>query len=316
MILGDYRVVDGRTMTDISDSEDEETIRLRFIEKSLQMELDYIRRLRSLEKGIDDVGVDAADSSTPPTCESGGVKSDAKEGERVGSVSNVIHYTIHEGTWPAWAVLASKDTEAQTYNIDHEYDYDWLTENGFAWMHDMLNCRKHAHDQKKPMYTSEMWMTLWRAFQDSTLFPFPIPEPGECPEKPIYVGQTTDNKGRGNFAARNLKKGSLVHAGQPSTVFFLDADSWYRFVSLLPTMMACDVMEWVWQQDMTNDGNIVMCLNMDEAVFFNDGSSTAINMELKEKTSLNFYATEDIEKGEEVLYDYTQFDFDTLAMKV
>ena len=68
---------------------------------------------------------------------------------------------------------------------------------------------------------------------------------------------------------------------------------------------------------MTDTGNKVLCLNMDEGVFTNGGGDEwggTINIEMKESTSLNFYASRDIEKGEELLYDYDSIEFDTYDM--
>ena len=81
-------------------------------------------------------------------------------------------------------------------------------------------------------------------------------------------------------------------------------------------MLACDVMEWAWQQDLTDSGNVVLCLNLDEAVFFNDGGwDGSVNMEMREPTSLDFYATQVIEEGDELLYDYdSDFVFSSAEM--
>ena len=148
------------------------------------------------------------------------------------------------------------------------------------------------------------------------MFPFPIPNETECPVEPFRADHTTDGKGRGCFVTRRIEKGSLIHSGHPNTVFFLDNEAWYRFATSLPTMLACDVMEWAWQQDLTDTGNVVLCLNLDEAVFFNDGGwDGSVNMEMKEPTSLDFFATKDIEEGDELLYDYdSDFVFSSAEM--
>ena len=75
-----------------------------------------------------------------------------------------------------------------------------------------------------------------------------------------------------------------------------------------------DTMEWVWQQDLTNSGNLVLCLNMDKAAFFNDGGKSYCNIEMKEPASLDFYAARDIQIGQELLYDYSGLGFDTSDM--
>ena len=74
-------------------------------------------------------------------------------------------------------------------------------------------------------------------------------------------------------------------------------------------------MEWVWQQDVTNSGNLVLCLNLDKAAYFNDGGSTLKNnIEIKEPTSLDFYAARDIQIGQELLYDYSNLGLETHLM--
>jgi hypothetical protein len=76
-----------------------------------------------------------------------------------------------------------------------------------------------------------------------------------------------------------------------------------------------DAMEWVWQQDLTDSRNSLLCLNMDEAAFFNDGGAESMcNIERKELSSLDFYASEDIQIGEEILYDYSGLVFDPNEM--
>ena len=76
-----------------------------------------------------------------------------------------------------------------------------------------------------------------------------------------------------------------------------------------------DTMEWVWQQDLTDSGNLVLCLNMDKAAFYNDGAiESRCNIEMKQATSLDFYAAKDITAGQELLYDYSKLGFDTSDM--
>jgi hypothetical protein len=74
-----------------------------------------------------------------------------------------------------------------------------------------------------------------------------------------------------------------------------------------------DTMEWVWQQDLTDSGNLVLCLNMDKAAFYNDGGKRC-NIEMKDSASLDFYASKDIDAGQELLYDYSKLGFDTSDM--
>lgn len=322
MIMGDYHANDEGTEENIH--------RLRFLEKSILIELAYIRTLEEMTKCPDEfLAANYAKESAASTTEffSNGTTECGIDEDKKYTLREMITNTISLATWPS---LASLPTKIETsYKLDHDYDFDWSLKHGFSRMYHVLECSVHARDQNKPMYTPEMWGQLWALFQESTLYPFPIPKAHECPEEPFHAAYTKDGKGRGVFASRNISKGSLVHAGYPNTVFFLDAESWFRFVSLLPKMIACDVLEWVWQQDLTNSGNVVLCLNLDKAAFMNNGGEVGIdekaassniyryssNIEVKEPASLDFYAVRDIQIEQEITYDYERFEFDTSEME-
>ncbi len=316
MILGNYHgTADNKSSSII----DDKIHRLNFLAKSLRMELDYMRRLTKMMNNPNESMSSRADGSLEcsESCSDETTESCSTRNKTHDTHERTITNAISKATWPSWVESLPSEINT-TQPIEEErrdvIDYEWATANGFVSMYIKLNCHDHAYDQKKPIYTPEMWRKLWETFRTSTLFPFPIPDSGECPDEPYYVAHSV-GKGRGNFASRNITKGSLVHSGHPNTVFFLDAKSWFRFVIALPKCMACDVMEWAWQQDLTNSGNAVMCLNMDKSVFFNDGVRDN-NMEMKEVTSLDFYMTRDVEVGEELLYDYGHFEFDTNEMNL
>ena len=101
------------------------------------------------------------------------------------------------------------------------------------------------------------------------------------------------------------------------------------FTDKSPLFLDCfkDVMEFVWTQDLTDSGNIVLCLNLDEAAFLNNGGEVvpdidvdlyeySSNIEVKSLSSLDFYAVRDIQIDQEIMYDYDQFDFDTEGMNL
>jgi len=321
MILGNHPDADTKTTSSDSDVGQKEVNRLRFIEKSLKIELDYIRRLRALMDNPD--GVLANKNITHATVAGVGsrrnfLKRESRDGKEIfRNASEAVLNTISEATWSTWAYLPVKLPQNVEYDNDLKHDADWFEENGFVGAYTENECHDHAYDQNKTLYTPEMWRILREAFRESTLYPFPLPEQDEIPDKVYYVDHSTDGKGRGNFASKNITKGTLTQSGHPYTVFFLDAASWYRYLALLPRMMVCDVMEWSWQQDLTDTGHVVMCLNLDEAVFFNDGGhDSSTNMEMTEKSSLDFYATEDISVGQELLYDYDHYVFDTTEMNL
>ncbi len=240
MILGNYHgYVDKSTS---SGNAEERIDRLRFLEKSLLVELEYIQQLMDMSKNPDEIlhNVNATECYGDVTM---GCSYDEMRYQQDTPRDNVIANVVSRASWPALVPQRTpKNTPPQTksiYQIDHKYNFDRAMKRGFGRMYDDLNCYDHATDQNKPMYTPEMWRKLWEIFRDSTLFPFPIPNDDECPEEPSYAAHTTDGKGRGIFASRNITEGSLVHPGHPNTVFFLDSTSWHRFVSSLPKMFAC-----------------------------------------------------------------------------
>ena len=318
MVLGDFHPTSKEGEANTNTNQDEDDIeRLRFIEKSLRLELDYIRRLKDMLKNPDEIldNRTTAESSSSSTS-----KTPNKRG-----TSEIILHTINDATWPTWASYATNFTHDSIIQTDDDaaaggddddddtFDYDDAAERGFGNMHEDFNCYEHSKNQNKPIYTEENWKVIWDAFVESTLFPFPRPEESVR----IYYTDLAPGKGRGNFAWFDIPKGILLHEGHPNTVFFLDNSSFYRFIALLPRAHQCDVLEWVWIQDLTDTGNKVLCLNMDEGVFTNGGGDEwggTINIEMKESTSLNFYASRDIEKGEELLYDYDSMEFDTYDM--
>lgn len=244
MILGNYH---GDADNATSSSKREEKIhRLRFLEKSLIVELDYVLRLEKIALDPDEILYNAAstESCSDETTECG---SDEIRFRR-DTPGEMITNTISGASWTSLVTTSKSESSVTTsksefsYKVDHEYDYGRAMKRGFALMYDDFDCGDHARDQNnqnKPIYTPEMWRKLWEIYRDSTSFPYPIPKAHECPEEPFYEAHTTDGKGRGIFASRNITKGSLVHTGHPNTVFFLDAKSWHRFVSSLPKMFAC-----------------------------------------------------------------------------
>lgn len=316
MLLGNFHSSSTDNATSSSNI-DEEIRRLNFLATSLRMELDYMRRLMKMMDNPDETMYSHVDeSAASQSCIDTKSESSSNKNKSWREIlARMVSNTIRKATWPSWVEALPSEMKSASPIQEQKHvviDYDWAAANGFGRMYRSFNCHNHARDQEKPLYTTEMWRKLWDIFRKSTLFPFPIPDANES--GPYYVAHSV-GKGRGNFASRNITKGSLVHSGHPNTAFFLDAKSWFRFVVGLPKPMACDVMEWAWQQDLTNSGNVVLCLNMDKAVFFNDGDEKN-NMEMKETTSLDFYVSRDVEVGEELYYDYGHFEFDTNEMNL
>lgn len=211
--------------------------RLRFLEKSILIELEYMIILDKMISNPDEI-LSAYSANNAAKTHQKNTSNEAKNHQKKTptTLGERIADAISSASWPSMASPPQSKFSDSSFKLDHEYDYDWSSRNGYLDMYNNLDCWYHARDQNKPIYTPEMWDLLWEAFRKSTLFPFPS---DECPKEPFYAAYTKDDKGRGAFATRKITNGSLVHAGYPNTVFFLDKKSWFRFVSLLPKMFAC-----------------------------------------------------------------------------
>jgi hypothetical protein len=181
MIMGDYHVRNDVGNTTVSTNE-EHVFRLRFLEKSILIELEYMKILDEMMKNPDEIlsaynannAAKAYQKNTPLTLR-----------ERIAG-------TISRVSWPTIASSPQPKPTDSSFKLDHNYDYDSSLKNGYLEMYSNLNCWYHARDQNKPMYTPEMWEVLWDAFRESTLFPFPS---DVCPKEPFYAAYTKDDKG-------------------------------------------------------------------------------------------------------------------------
>lgn len=289
MILGDYH------------PNDEEN-RLKLQLKALQIELAYTRNLRQIMAGNINSTSNIATNST--TCTDSENNSDGKQRKQriPGTILNKIKKKIGWAALSRWVASLSKGGKPSRMQVHHGYDFDWIDENGSFGLYDELECYDHALVQKKRLYSDDDWYFLWQKFQAASLYPYPIPPPS----KRLYYTSYSDGKGRGNFASRNIKEGEMIYNGYTNAAFFQEGESFRRFLSLLPEEAACDVLEWSFMNDLTNDGNAVLALDMYGGALFNDGSPHQ-NMQYKEKWSLNKYASRDIEKGEEITELYDDF---------
>ncbi|KAL7462888.1 hypothetical protein ACHAXS_003255 [Conticribra weissflogii] len=206
---------------------------------------------------------------------------------------------------------ACKPYSGENDLLEHDLDY--------TGMHHHLDCDSH-NNGKKPLYTETMKKQLWQTFRQNTLFPsYPIPYSISMNDSLFSVSYSEDrNKGRGAFAKTFIPKGTLVNAALSGAVFFVNAWDFYRYLAALPSReMACDVMDWVWMQEVIIDsGNRVLCLNMDGEAFFNDGSKEFSNVGKIDKASLVYYAKSDIRQGEEILFDYEYTAWDLFEMNL
>jgi len=197
--------------------------------------------------------------------------------------------------------------------------YGWESYS-FGLIRKHFACKACAHDQKKPLPTLQDWQ-LFRSqysemvdnkhiFRDDPVPPtmgYTLSDTRGPP--PYYAEHSADGRGRGLFASRDIKKGELVHDGTDSDVMFPDAMSWRRFIFSLPRNRACDMIDWTWTQKLEENGKHRIFAAINISILLNGGKDGKnVNINPDSSTSSKFYATRDIEKGEELLTNYKMYD--------
>ena len=114
------------------------------------------------------------------------------------------------------------------------------------------------------------------------------------------------------FASRDIEKGELVHVGYHSDVIFPSPIAWRKFVFSLPPPFACDQTDWHWMQRLEEGGPYRLIGSLNISSLMNSGGiefgpGRMPNLLPSSSTSGDFYATKDIEKGEEILTDYDAY---------
>ncbi|KAL7497092.1 hypothetical protein ACHAWT_007452 [Skeletonema menzelii] len=138
-------------------------------------------------------------------------------------------------------------------------------------------------------------------------------------------------KGKGIFATERIKKGSLVMSLNAGNVgVFKEGVTWRKFVATLPRETACNFIEWCWIQEIMpeteNESDIrtgltIFCAfdesNLMNTAGWEDGEEANIrcgdySIENEEERwgpcRFDYYATKDIEAGEELLMNYSEFE--------
>jgi len=219
-----------------------------------------------------------------------------------------------DGSQQSGSSDSSKLTHGERYKILQSPD-GWETLS-YGGIRRHFNCKAHAHDQSKPLHSQEEWQFIREKYNgvvdDRVKFDDPMPPTlgytlrDQSP--PPFFAKFSPGKGRGVFASRDIKKGELVHDGNRSASQFSDGMAWRRFVFSLPREMACDIAEWSWTQSLSVQGRLEALVDLNIAAFFNTGGEMKSNVNPKVPTSLKFYATRDIKKGSELLYDYNLYE--------
>ena len=203
----------------------------------------------------------------------------------------------------------------------------------------------------RPLYTSQDWQrlqTIYKSLGGGTVdysgtVDYPESEAPHDFIPPFKSGYTIDNKGRGIFATRYIRKGEMTYGGKKNYAFFSSGEEYRRFLNELTDAEACDIMMWSWPQwNMGRDGSTMIVVLLDDNSLQNhaDGIDDdeeilsdyhdekiidMISMANKKKAKngrqvantgcpshmecgmFDEYALDDIQKGEELVCDYDRF---------
>ena len=220
----------------------------------------------------------------------------------------------------------------------------------FSELRDYFDCSEHAYDLNKALPTLNEWMVLqqqYRELVDSeplALLKSVVPPTlgyshGSSSDSssssssvndidhdipPPYYASQSEGKGRGLFASRPIRKGELVQNGPQSSVIFPNATAFRQLIVNLPRMTACDVTEWAWTQQLSNDDDddeeedkaeeakMWILLDLNIAALMN--SSDEPNVAPRSNRHTKFYALRDIDVDEEILQDYSLYNVDWVAV--
>merc|ERR1719203_2109927 len=184
------------------------------------------------------------------------------------------------------------------------------------------NCHKLPKEGRR-LYTEEDWQRLFQIYKDQGGKTVNIHISTEVPDgfvPPARPGQTTNGKGRGLFAARDIKRGEMTYGPKRPFryAYWRNGTSYRTFIDALSDEEACDVMMWTWTETIGGwkDWKIenIILLHLDHNSFQNNGgdkANTGCPQERKTRDGacgyFHEYALRDIKEGEELLCDYRQF---------
>jgi hypothetical protein len=166
----------------------------------------------------------------------------------------------------------------------------------------------------RPIHPKSTWTLLRGVYygivgpQQSTIDYLEVPPDGHGFFVPIRV-EHIPGKGRAVIAAEDIPKGTKVWdstytARFPSPVYFR------RFLSSLPTDLACDVMIWAYAEDHAwngdDDERPTISVDLDEGTLLNTVDNA--NGHEKNVDNDNYETTRLIRNGEELLVDYKDFE--------
>ena len=185
------------------------------------------------------------------------------------------------------------------------------------WQHYKCDERfKH----ERPIHSTEDWEKAMNVYND--ILGEDILNKDKESFKVKVETKQAGKKGRGIFAVEPIEKGTLMWSAK-RTARFQSGDAYNKFLQNLDEDFACDVLQWAYVQSINsneeqdnNSNDLRISVDLDECSFCNDGRSKyRSNMACDEDQAqdyeggcqLNYFATRNIEKGEEILCHYDEF---------
>jgi len=146
------------------------------------------------------------------------------------------------------------------------------------------------------------------------------------------VSKVSPGRGRGVFAAEDIKKGTRVWTSKHQSAQFRDGESYRKFLAAIPADFACDVIMWAYVHDLgeNDELDLTISCDLDEGSFINsagwdDGAVANIGcIDDMEEAFVdeyideeyrdsgcpeNLFALQNIKAGEEILCTYGDFAF-------
>ena len=211
---------------------------------------------------------------------------------------------------------ASSDSSSSAWWEEDDWTFPDL------WEH--FECPQH-YIQPRPAYSLELWKTLRQSYIDfvgkekSTI----IIQGGDDDNNDdgfsvdVRVRQSAD-KGRGLFAAHDIKKGQHIWTGTKNMALLDSAVDYKRFLALLPPDCTCDILHdlgyvHIPGEDKSDPNKARITLLLDDFAFVNVYDDPPGDIGCLEEhqdfhvggCELNFYALRDIYEGEEMLMNST-----------
>ena len=185
------------------------------------------------------------------------------------------------------------------------------------WQH--YKCHERFKHER-PIHTKEDWEKAMNVYND-VMGEHVLNKEIESLKVKVEARQA-GKKGRGIFAMEPIEKGTLMWSTD-RTARFQSGNAYNKFLQNLDEDFACDVLQWAYVQSINpseeqdnNANDLRISVDLDECSFCNDGRSKhRSNMACDEDKAqdyeggcqFNYFATRNIEKGEEILCHYDEF---------